>query len=298
MITKTLFFFEKLAYTSYGIVKILKGTTFRQQIKKQSANETACYILGNGPSLHKDIEKCKLYAEPKNLIAVNRFASSDLYTKLMPNYYVLADPAFYIDSFDPKLQASIQHFFVDLNEKSNWPMTLFVPFEGQKKIQFLLKNHKNITITGFNKVNTWKGFKWFDRWVYNHQWAVVSGYNVIMTTIHIAIAAGFNIIYLLGVDHTWHKNVIVGEDNLLYEYDTHFYDTENIKLTPVLVEEPDNVRFFKLHELFHVLNKTFETYHYIEDYAKYKKVKIFNCTADSYIDAFERIKYLEEEEKP
>jgi len=289
MTIKIIHFFEKLAYTSYGIVKIIKGTTFRQQITKLKTSGEACYILGNGPSLHKDLEKCNICSDSKNLIAVNRFASSDLYTKLMPNYYVLADPAYYIDSLDPKLKESINNFFIDLNEKSNWPMTLFVPFEGQKKIQYLLKDKKNISITGFNKVNTWKGFKWFDRWVYDHQWAVASGYNVIMTAIHLTIAAGYKTIYLLGVDHTWHKNVVVGEDNLLYEYDTHFYDTENKKLTPVLVEEPDNVRFFKLHELFHVLNKAFETYHYLEDYAKYKKVKIFNCTADSYIDAFERV---------
>jgi len=290
MVKQLILFFEKMAYTLYGILKIVKGTKFRQQIEKQNTRGDACYILGNGPSLNKDIEKCKIRSESKNLIVVNSFASSDLYTKLMPNYYVLADPAYYIDSLDQQVLLSINKFFVDLKEKSTWPIILFVPFEGQKRIQNLLKENTNITVTGFNKVNTWKGFKWFDRWVYNHQWAIVSGYNVIMTALHIAIAAGFNIIYLLGVDHTWHKNVVVSENNLLYEYDTHFYDKESMKPTPVLIEEPNKVRFLKLHELLNILNKAFETYHYIEDYAKYKKVKIFNCTSDSYIDAFERIR--------
>jgi len=290
MINKLILFFQKAIYTLFGIVKIVKAAKFRQFKKKQDTRGETCYILGNGPSLHKDIEKCKLYEEPKNLIAVNRFASSDLYTKLMPNYYILADPAYYFDSLDSKLLVSVNNFMLDLKEKSNWPMSLFVPFEGQKRMQELLIDNQNITVIGFNKVNTWKGFKWFDRWVYNHQWAVVSGYNVIMTAIHLAIATGFKTIYLLGVDHTWHKNVVVGDDNLLYEYDTHFYDKENVKLTPVLVEEPNNVRFFKLHELLQVCSKTFETYHSIEDYAKYRQVKIINCTQDSFIDAFERLK--------
>ena len=289
MAEKLILFFEKLFHTLFGMVKILKGTTFRSRKKNPIAKDETCYILGNGPSLNKVLNGNKISFETENLFVVNGFGASELYTQIKPSFYILADPAYFVENINQSVQMKVDNLFVDLNEKTGWPVHFFVPFKAVKITREKFKENSNITVYGYNNVNTWKGFKWFDRWVYHNQWAIVSGFNVLMSAIHLAICIGFEKIYLLGVDHSWHKNVIVGEDNLLYEYDTHFYD-EKPKLTPVLTEKKGIMRFEKYHEQLGGLKKTFESYHYIQDYAKYMDVKILNCTSGSYIDAFERYK--------
>lgn len=286
---KVIRFFEKLVYTLYGIIKILNSSRFRHKIKKHETKDESCYVLGNGPSLNKDLKECKLSFQSKNLIVVNNFGFSEFYSILKPGFYVLADAAYYVDNIDQQVQLSVDNLFVELKNKTSWPVKLFVPFEGKRKIQDLLKENSNFAIVGYNNVNTWKGFKWFDRWVYDKQWAIFSGINVIIASLYLAITLGFKQIYLFGVDHTWHKNLVVGDDNILYFYDDHFYDVENQKPIPVILEKNNKIIYMKIHEQFDYLKKTFEVYHYLEDYAKYKNVMIYNCTLGSYIDAFTRI---------
>ena len=290
MIKSIILFLEKLVFSLYGLIKILKGSKFRAKISTKHISGNSCYILGNGPSLHQDLERCMTHFALENKIAVNYFGSSELYAQLKPNLYVLADHAYYIDNLIPGVQSRIDNLFSELNEKTNWPLTVFVPFQGLQKTRARLKDNNFISVVGYNIVNSWKGFKWFDRWVYNHQWAIVSGLNVVMVALLLAINAGFKKIFLLGVDHTWHKNIVVGEDNKIYEYDTHFYDKEKVKPIPILVDDGNKVIHLKLHEQLGYIKKVFEVYHYIQDYAKYRQVEIVNCTPASYIDAFERLK--------
>ena len=288
---KIILFFEKCLYTFYGVIKILRGSRFRDKIKCVNTKKDECFILGNGPSLSKDLNTIASISKSKTIVAVNHFGVSELYMMLKPDFYILADPSYYFDNLEQQLQISVDFLFIELKEKTTWPITIFVPFEGQKRIQNLLKENQYISVIGFNKVNTWKGFKWFDRCVYDNQWAIFSGINVVMAALSLAINMGFKTIYLLGVDHSWLKNLVVGEDNRLYFYDPHFYEKENLKPIPITIEEKNKIKFLKLHEWLAFPQKAFEIYHYIEDYAKYKKVKIINCTKDSFIDAFERAQF-------
>jgi len=287
---KVITFFEKIIYTLYGIIKILKDTRFFVKSDVHKRPGDSCYILGNGPSLSHEINSGNFQLMSANIFVVNHFGSSDLYEIIKPNFYVIADPGFYVDLLDLEEKQRVINLFAAMNEKTIWPLTLFVPFEGLKKMKEKFKENPNITVLGYNKVNTWKGFKWFDRWVYDHQWAVSSGLNVVMTALHLAMHCEFKKIYLLGVDHSWHKNMFIGDDNFLYLLDTHFYDDKNQKHIPVVIEKNNQIIPLKIHEQLGYLKKAFEVYHFIEDYAKYKRVKIFNCTSNSFIDAFERKK--------
>jgi len=286
---KIIGFLIKSVYTLYGALKITRRTKFSAKRLLPKTKCESCYILGNGPSLNTDLN-IVLKIPSDDLFAVNHFGLSALYQTLKPKYYIIADPGFYGGYvLDADEQARVDNLLITLKKTTCWPLTFITPFAAQGIFKELLKENKNINVVGFNKVNTWKGFKWFDRWVFNNQWAIVSGFNVIISAIHLAIAIGFKKIYLLGVDHSWHKNTIVGDDNKLYVCDVHFYD-ENPKLTPILVEEKGKIRSEKYHEQLSHLKKTFESYHYIQDYARDINVKILNCTSNSYIDAFERHK--------
>ena len=282
-------FFKKLMYTLIGALKIVRSTRFNAKKLIPKAEQESCYILGNGPSLTVDMNGI-LNSSTENFIAVNNFGLSELYQKVKPKYYVITDPFYYYNVlFNEKEQKNMKDLLFALKEKTSWPLIFFAPIEAKKIFVKLFEENKHIKVIVYNKINTWKGFKWFDRWVYNNQWAIISGQNVIVPAISLAINIGFKKIYLLGVDHSWHKNIIVGDDNFIYLYEPHFYD-ENVLPIPIYIEENKKIRYLKLHEQFEALKKTFEAYHYIQDYAKYKNVKIINCTLNSYIDAFERIK--------
>ena len=287
---KIICFFEKLVHTFYGIIKIFIGLKFRTKINVQKRKGESCYILGNGPSLNGELDEYYLRLKSENLIVVNQFGCTKYYSQLKPGFYILVDPGYYVDSLDQNTRMTVNNLFEELKEKTSWPIKIFVPLKGQKRVQELLKENRYITVVGYNSLNTWKGFKWFDRWVYDNQWAILSGLNVVMVALYLAITIGFQKIYLLGVDHSWHKNIVVGSDNMIYTYDFHFYDDENLKLTPIFIEENNRMRYLKLHEQLGYIKKVFEVYHYIQDYAEYKNVEIFNCTSNSFIDAFKRIK--------
>ena len=286
---KIIDFFIKSVYTLNGALKIIRRTKFNAKRSLPKTDRGSCYILGNGPSLTTDINAC-LKNPSNDLFAVNHFGLSELYHTLKPKYYIIADPGFYGGyTLDAEEQERVNNLLIALKETTSWSLTFFTPFAAQQMFKEILKENKNIKVIGYNKVNTWKGFKWFDRWVYNHQWAITSGQNVIMLALFIAIQIGYKKINLLGVDHSWHKEIVVGDDNRCYIHDTHFYENR-VNPVPIYVEENKKIRYLKLHEQFEAIKKTFEAYHYIQDYAQYKKVIIYNCTNNSYIDAFERIK--------
>jgi len=290
---KVIGFFEKVIHTFCGIFKILKDTKFADTNKIQQKQGDSCYILGNGPSLNSEINSDNFNLITSNIFVVNHFGSSDLYDQIKPDFYLIADPGFYVDLLDLEEKQRVINLFIALNEKTTWHLTVFVPFEAKKFIQEKLKENSNISVVGYNIVNTWKGFKWFERWVYDNQWAIVSGLNVVMAALSLSIYMGFKKIYLFGVDHSWHQNLIVSDDNILCMYDPHFYDEkdgENLKPIPITIEENNQIKILKMHELLRYFEKAFEVYHYIQDYAKSKNVKIINCTSNSFIDAFERKK--------
>ena len=267
---------------------ILRRSTFRSPIKKLKVQSPQCYILGNGPSLNEDLIPHMSFFRDQNVFVVNFFALTETFKTLQPKYYILADPCFFIKSKNEELQKRSDHLMNHLKEKCNWPIILIVPFPGVNTISCQLRGNKNIRIIGFNGVSCRKAFKWFDRWVHNQQWAIFSGIDVTAVAIYLAMMVGFKEINLLGVDHSAFKNITVGPDNEIYEKIVHFYDNNELKPQPIMWEENNRFRYLKLHEYLGYTSKTFETYHYIREYAEYKKVKVYNRCKVSYIDAFER----------
>jgi hypothetical protein len=92
-------------------------------------------------------------------------------------------------------------------------------------------------------------------------------------------------IILLGVGHTWLRDLTVTENNEVLLNQKHFYDKGKSEAKPL------DKRGTGSRNLFEVLSKftlAFYGYFIIRDYADKLKVKIFNGTEDSFIDAFER----------
>jgi len=109
-------------------------------------------------------------------------------------------------------------------------------------------------------------------------------HNVMIPSIFIALSLNVKEIALIGIDHSWLKEIYVDEQNNALFFNQHFYDKE------ISAKKFDKYgkTYLKLHEILMTLSKAFESYHILEEYSKTKNIKIYNCTKGSYIDAFER----------
>lgn len=280
-------FFVSLIYTIVGLFRILSKSKLNLKIPKAENPEIPCYILGNGPSLHQDLDIENLDNLAQSLFVVNHFAISAYYEQIKPQSYVLADPSFFSKNVTEHIRNQVEDTFMELRTKTDWNVSLYVPNDSLALAQRVFKSNSYINIVGYNILGIKKGFKWFNILVHDMQWATFGAMNVVNVASLLAVYLGNKEIYLCGVDHSWHLDFVVGKDNLVYQKDKHFYDKEEAQLKTIHLD-PNHSNPYKMHELLRCSAEALENYHYINEYAKHKEVKIYNCCANSFIDAFER----------
>jgi hypothetical protein len=105
----------------------------------------------------------------------------------------------------------------------------------------------------------------------------------------LALNLKYKKIYLLGADHSWHESIYVGDDNILYLKNKRFNDDGAKKLSPFYGDIKET-KPYKMGNLLRDLSRMFSAYMELEEYAKSLKAKIYNASAKTYIDAFERYK--------
>ncbi len=235
-------------------------------------------IMGNGPSLATNIRNDIDKLTGERTLAVNFAANADEFTRLRPDFYLLADPHFFtaMDS-DPNVAKLYQRF----NSSVDWEMTLFVP-ASIKKSDIKISNPR-ISIERFNPIGV-EGFKWVEQLAYSSGRGMPRPRNVLIPAIMLGMLMGFHEIYIIGADHSWIKTLDVNERNEVVSVQPHFYkDNEDEKSRVTSVYK--NVR---LHEILLSFHVAFKAYHKIADYAASKEVHIYNSTPQSYIDAFPR----------
>lgn len=252
-----------------------------------AAQEQKCIVLANGPSLKTSLEKHPDFFKKHPLVCVNTFAASELFTVLKPSYYVMIDPLFW-----KRETEAINETFKCLAEKTDWTLYLMVPKHAIKEKVFtdLKKRNSNIQLTPYN-YTVFKGFSSIAHWFYKKNLAMPQSSNVTITSLFLSVNIGYKEVYLVGADHTWHENLHMGEDNVLYNKVTHFYENDT---------EVKYVRFYKgsmpengtqkSYEFFTMWSKTFYGYFVVNDYAKKHNCQIYNASEVSFIDAFDRIK--------
>lgn len=232
-------------------------------------------ILGNGKSL-TDVS----LDENANVdyLVVNRHVLADNYSIIKPKYYVLADPHFFSH---PEGLSILQKIY----SITKWKMTIFIPYGAEKS----LKNYSNnlIDVVFYNTTSYAENAP-FSAYFYSHQLAMPCVQNVIVAAIMIGILKKYQRIELYGVEHDWLKNLYVGEDNLVYLLNSHFYDKNVQKPKPQ--KDIQHLDEYPLYRNIMDYARMFESYWEIKQYLKHthSNIKVINKTKNSYIDAFER----------
>ena len=232
-------------------------------------------VLANGPSLPEDFD-----IESYDYCMLNNSPISDLFWKLRPQYYILCDPLYFVPQLGEKQQKVISM----LRERLNWNITLFVPYCYRKRAVAIFKG-MSVTIVPFRggvyRDISNRSMKLF---LYKHALALPRVQNVVIGAIGCLMREGFKEINLYGVDHSWTSALMVNQDNVVCLRDSHYYD-KDVKFTPwyKINGEP-----YKFHECLRDIAQMFASYWDLRLYADNIGVRIYNCTQNSFIDAFVR----------
>ncbi|MDR3133391.1 MAG: hypothetical protein LBU42_05135 [Prevotellaceae bacterium] len=246
-----------------------------------------CYVMGNGPSLRVMLEKKgAAWLNGQAVCMVNDAVLSDYYIAIRPSFYVLADPG-YFNSRLPQLPGYSEPMktFEALNQKTGWQMCLFAPANVLHLLRARITN-SCITLCSYN-ASPFKGFNTLRILLYRHGWAMPQPQNVLVAAIFLAINMGYPEINMLGAEHSWLRNLHVNDRNKVVLVNDHFYDNDKISAT---VWKKCNGTPYLLHEALADLSRMFASYRQLEDYARSRGCVIFNCTPNSFIDAFKRKK--------
>jgi hypothetical protein len=283
-ITQTVvIFFRKIFETLITFAKIIYENSYRIKVKKLNKKDSFI-VLVNGPSLNKDIEKLKPYLTKNKLVVVNQFSLSTYFKELKPSYYVMLDGEYFFDKIEEK---EFQQHLDTLTNEVDWEMTLFIPSRF-KKSTFVttVKQNPRITIQLFNITLANGGFKKINWRLYDNNFAMLQSQNVLVGVLFNLVKNEGKKVYIFGAQNDWHINAFVGKDNLVYLKQTHFYEEAEHIVQYRSIYKKEYVKF---HELLESSAKALAGYHNVRHYANYKNCNIYNCSKDSFIDAFERL---------
>lgn len=235
-------------------------------------------ILGNGKSLNDfSLSDNELI----DYMVVNRHVLADNYIDLKPLFYVLADPHFFTHEEGIGI---MQH----INDKTSWDMTLFVPYSRKNNEEScnVFKNNR-ISVKTYNAL-PFLGYDSIAYTLYNYQLAMPVVQNVLVAAIMLGLQMKYDTIELYGVEHNWLNHLYVGDDNLVYLLNEHFYDRQVVKPKPQ--KDIQHMEEYPLYLNITHYARMFQSYWEINKYVKIEglETKIINKTKHSFIDAFER----------
>jgi hypothetical protein len=279
-------FIVNVGQSMVTILRVIILSRFKNEIKKH--NKSELIVLGNGPSLNKTITQNKSIFDDKSLMCVNLFCYSEFYEFLKPRHYVIFAPNMWRDNPDIRTVQKKEKLWTQLDKKTKWPLTLYLPFEARKEKdwQFSIRKNKYINVVYVNRTRI-EGFSWFRHSLFKIGLGMPRPHNVITPSLYIAINLGFKTITLVGADHSWLPETSVDDHNNVLVCQKHFYD-ENEAKPEGMIKIHDGSR--KLHEVLEKWMISFKSYFILRDYAESNGVKILNATPNSFIDAFERLK--------
>lgn len=279
-------FVENLIKTLLSILKIVLMSSWGTKIFKSIDNTDKCYILGNGPSLKLTLKENLDLIKNTDNFAVNAFWKSKYYDQIQPKYYIIISTNYWAKGKIDANEEIRSQTFEAIAQKTNWRMTLIVPFVAKKHYEWkkIIGVNENITIKYVN-ITPIEGFSSFINWALKANLGLPRPHNVLIPAIKVAIDLSYQEIVVLGADHSWLKDIYVGVDNKVYLSQKHFYDNNP---TPEVMYDGTSNRVRTLSEMLMKFVHSFRSYFVLKTYADSKGINVYNATPESFIDAFER----------
>ena len=267
----------KLGATLASFIKI--PIVSRRPSPKSRDLKDTIIIMGNGPSLRDAMEQDRdvLMAYPR--LAVNLSALTPDFRDLRPDYYILADIAFFLKEKTGKVPQLWEAL-----RSVDWQMTLFLPATARKMPE-VKSLPANITLKFYNLTPA-EGFRCVMHPLYDSGLAMPRPRNVLIPSIISSMREGFRKIVLIGADHNWSKTLWVTERNRVVSVQPHFYKDDDAELR----RAEEIFKNVHIHDVYENYAIAFRSYFNVKAYADRRGVEILNATPGSFIDAFPRIR--------
>ena len=234
-----------------------------KQIKESMKGKNA-FVFGNGPSFDKlDYNKVKNYQKQGfKIICVNSFISAFEKHGIIPDFYVLSDPGYFVhNNISEALKDRVMK---DIHFIEKYKIPLFIPLQYAKQIDIDVETYC------FNDCE----ILWKNRNVNN----ILKPRSYLSMTAYKALAIagflGFNTIYISGFDNDYIQTTSVDIDNNIYFDDRHFDSNEKKK-----VREYDKKIVPNMAHLLYSHSFLFSDLYKFDD-------NIINLDPDSLVDAF------------
>jgi len=281
-------FVTNFCQTLVSLARITIWTKCVNKIKiSENTKKSGIVILANGPSLNEMIADNSSFLKGKSVICVNSFPTSDYFTSLKPDYFIISAPDYWLKIVRPEL-SKMRNDLIEKLLLVDWDLKIFIPTQAKHCTLWneLLQKNKHLTFHHYNLTPIY-GFRCFRNFCYKRNIGMPRPHNVLIPALMMSIKMKFADIYLWGADHSWLPLIYVDQENKVLLTHQHFYDKDTaIPLTMQKNVKEDR----KLHEMLYKFVYTFEGYFFIREFAEKSRSNIWNCTPGSFIDAFERLK--------
>lgn len=277
--------FGRTTDSIFTLLKILLKSSLSPQIPQKS--KPFCLILGNGPSLDKNMDYITEIKTHCNIFCVNAFPSSDYFSQVRPQHYVIVSREYYFPDNDrPREQKIRDKVLQDLVSRTTWEINFFLPYEAKTSKKFLeiIRANKNIKPMFYNSTPI-EGLTSLNHLLMDFSLGMPRPHNVLIPSIFLALTMKYQSIFLLGADHSWLPQIEVTNKNEALVNQKHFYDRDSSRKRSMHL----NGKPRKLHEILHKFYLSFKAYHELHQFAIHKGLSIYNCTEGSFIDAFNRL---------
>lgn len=267
------------------LFKVISLNFYLKQSLKESKSKTVA-ILGNGPSLKKDISTILSNKSQMDFFTVNYFANTKFFSQLKPSHHFLIDPVFWNDQINENIKNDNNILIKNLLEV-DWKMELICGDEGFERIQKKMSANPNISV---KRIKSY----WFDLRskkanIFALRFFLVTPnfVNVLIAAVWFALITRRKSIEIYGADFSSFRELQVDQTtNRVFTSSSHFYeDSHNLsEVKEKYIGTPPkkiNIRFYQTW-------LAFTQMYYLAEVAKIWKVVIKNKSSFSYLDCFSR----------
>lgn len=231
-----------------------------------------CFIMGNGPSL-KEVDFSLL--ENEIVFGVNHIMKVPGWEKAKINYWTCTDGE-YLGIWTN----AIYTFWEEIQKLQGKGISCFIPFEAEH----YCKLHKLDEVLDLNYINAQEQYTSIDQTMRIRDIDItrfmMQGFNVVLTSINIAIYMGFSEIYLLGCNQSNLKS------ELLYyldhqAIDSHAFESNNNEASAILESKVNTqgILYGIKIEVIQIIQ-----FGMLYDYCKRKGIKLVNLSCPTLIE--------------
>ena len=264
----------------YGSIKVPKN----YDISNRRLLDEKIFVLGNGPSLAKDILTYQLSEKKFKCLALNKFALTDEFQLVQPEIYVLPDRRFWDKNYSEQDQRTQLHLF-DAFNKVNWPIEIILPKEALQYFQKNIQNTNYVKLLPYSERALPIKSVLLSAWALRLRICTPVPINSLVIAVWFALQKRFARIVILGSDFDFFKGLQTNQvDNSVSFTVDHFYGTDsNASKTNDTkdLNKPFHVRLAQV-------SMAFQQLHVLAKYSRAMGIQVLNSSSYSLIDAFKR----------